>query len=79
MKWKAISRRELGKVPWDQFVDNCDEAWFFHRFEFLEAVSTTWPNRADGSFAMVDENGSVDAIFSATVIEYRVFFGLCDS
>ena len=48
-----VSRQELGAETWNAFVDSSDEAWFWHRSEYVEAL-TTWPGRSDESFAVVD-------------------------
>jgi hypothetical protein len=74
MNWRAIPRQEVGKEQWNEFVDQSDEAWFWHRFEVIDAL-LEWPGRSDVSFAMVDKHGVIGAIVAANVVPYRVLFG----
>lgn len=50
---KCVARRDVPSSDWDRFVDECDEAWLYHRYDFLDALAT-WPSRTDTSFAVYD-------------------------
>jgi hypothetical protein len=58
-----VSLQELGVEAWNAFVDASDEAWFWHRSEYVEALAT-WPGRHDESFAAIDR-GSGHRIVAA--------------
>ena len=54
-------RVEISKDKWDAFVDSSDEAWLWHRYDLIEALST-WPTYLDISFAIVDEHDTLLAV-----------------
>lgn len=69
---KICSRLELSREAWDTFVDSCDQAWLWHRFD-LQAAIATWPRKRDISFAVLEE-GSPEKILAVVplhMIEYR--------
>ncbi len=69
-----VKREDLGKTKWNEFVDNCQEAWFWHTWEFCKAIST-WRYYTDISFAVTNEgkDKKVLAIFPLhMVIDHRI-------
>ena len=48
---RVVTRRDVGRVAWDAFVDWSDEAWLWHRYDLQDALAT-WPGRSDASFAL---------------------------
>ena len=46
-------RTEVGRQAWDNFVEDSDEAWLWHRFDLQDALSA-WPGTYDLSFAVMD-------------------------
>ena len=67
------SRTEISPTDWNAFVDSCDEAWLWHRFELQDAIAT-WPGKSDLSFAILDENSGNDivAVVPLHLIEGRI-------
>ena len=57
---KIVPRHEVEQAAWDSFVNNCDEAWLWHLYDFQDAIST-WPGKSDLSFA-IKENGSQEIL-----------------
>ena len=53
MRLEPIARKDVGRAEWDTFVDSAGEAWLWHRFDLVDALST-WRGRTDLSFALVD-------------------------
>ena len=70
---KIISREEVGKGPWDKFVDSSDGAWLWHRFDLLKGLAS-WPGRQDLSFALLDEKsgGNILEIIPLQLIRRKV-------
>jgi len=54
-------RNEIEKKDWDDFIDNSDEAWLWHRYDLIDALST-WRGRSDLSFVLFDSNFGKDII-----------------
>jgi len=54
MKSTFVSRSGLQAAEWNNLVDRSDDGWFFHRYEFQEALAT-WPAYEDLSFAIVSD------------------------
>jgi Acetyltransferase (GNAT) domain len=54
-------RAEIAREKWDEFVDASDEAWLWHRSDFIDALEL-WPGYSEASFALVDGR---DAILAA--------------
>jgi hypothetical protein len=65
-------RLDIGHEIWDAFVDTCDEAWLWHRFDLQDAIST-WPGKHDLSFAVRDDasGGRIVALIPIHLIETR--------
>lgn len=72
--FQILPRAEIGEDKWDAFVDASDEAWLWHRYDLIEALST-WPTYRDVSFAIVDGQG---ALLAAIPLHRRthVYLGL---
>jgi hypothetical protein len=61
MAIRFVSRTDLGRAAWDDLVDRCDEAWLWHRYDYLGALAV-WPGRRDLSFAAVATDGQPLAV-----------------
>lgn len=59
---RIVSRVSIDADIWNSLVDRSDEGWFFHRYEFQEALAT-WPTYEDLSFAIVSD-GSPNEILA---------------
>ena len=57
---KFVLRSEVGRDKWDSFVDASDEAWLWHRYDFIDALGT-WPTYQDASFGLMDDRGTLVA------------------
>jgi hypothetical protein len=55
MNLVCYERKNISVTEWNSFVDICDEAWFWHRSEFIDAFST-WRGASDVSFYVFDED-----------------------
>ena len=51
LKW--LERNRIGKEKWDRFLENSDEAWLWHFFDFQDALAC-WPSYSDLSFGVLD-------------------------
>lgn len=56
-----LPRAEIERCKWNRFVDANDEAWLWHRSEFIDARST-WSACKDASFGIVDAQGNLLAL-----------------
>lgn len=52
-RYIVLPRTKIGKFVWDSFVQNCDEAWLWHRYAFSESIAH-WTKCEDISFALID-------------------------
>jgi hypothetical protein len=57
-------RGDVTQEHWDAFVEASDEAWFWHRWDFIDAFSER-PGTQDVSFALADGRGELLAILPA--------------
>jgi hypothetical protein len=53
MNLRHISWHDAGPLAWNELVESSDEAWLFHRYEFMEVFST-WRGVINRSFALSD-------------------------
>ncbi len=61
MKSRIESRRDIDVDIWNSLIDRSDDGWFFHRYEFQEALAT-WPAYEDRSFAIVSDQVPYDIL-----------------
>ena len=68
-----IQAIEADIEAWNAFVDVSDEAWIWHRCEFINAMAT-WVGRSNISFSVLDEKagGDMVAVVSLHLVEGRV-------
>ena len=55
MELEIVDRASIGRERWDAFVGESEEAWLWHCFALQDALST-WRNRLDLSFGILDPN-----------------------
>ncbi len=68
---RIVSRREIAPERWDSFVDSCDQAWLWHRYDLQDALAS-WNGRRDLSFAALDSsNSEILALVPLQVLQYR--------
>jgi hypothetical protein len=65
------SRLDVGREQWDQFVDESDEAWLWHRWDMVEALAL-WPGYKDASFALTDGQGRLLALMPLHCVTTRL-------
>lgn len=53
--YSIVEYSSMNKDIWDQFVEDCDEAWFWHSSYFMKA----WQQGKNISYAIVDEHNSI--------------------
>jgi hypothetical protein len=73
---RIVSRRQLGRDAWDAAANASPEAWLWHRYELCDAAVRDWAGRADASFAVLDDQGEVEALLPAYNLEGMSYFGL---
>lgn len=66
MKYKVVKYDKIGNSKWDAFVDQSDEAWFWHKLDFFDA----WPYGENCSFCIVDEKNEI-VLIQMLLIERR--------
>jgi hypothetical protein len=66
---EVVSRGEVGRDAWDEFVDVSCDAWLWHRYDLCEALGE-WESSEDASFALRDD-GRLLAIMPLRVVSYR--------
>jgi len=54
-------RGEISPEKWDAFVDASDEAWLWHRWDLIDALSL-WRGYQDASIAFVDDRDAILAV-----------------
>jgi hypothetical protein len=62
-----VDRSEVGVRNWDAFVDECDEAWLWHRRDLQRALTLLRPSD-DVGFTVTDEAGSLVAVVPLHVV-----------
>lgn len=72
MTFSACPKEEFGSRRWDELVARFDEAWLWHRSDYLEATDFPVP-RTDISFVVLDEAGHPVAIVPLRLSRYRAF------
>src|SRR3954470_6633571 len=65
-----VAREEVGAEEWDAFVAASDDAWLWHRYDFLSTLAT-WPVREEASFALRDPGGALVAVVPAHILHGR--------
>jgi hypothetical protein len=73
---RIVTREQLGRDAWDAAADGSPEAWLWHRYELCDAAVRDWPGRSDASFAVLDEQGKVEALLPAYILEGKGYLGL---
>lgn len=72
---RIVTRRQLGREAWDAAVDGSAEAWLWHRYDLCEATVQDWPGRSDASFAVLNDQGQVEALLPAYILERKGYLG----
>ncbi|HEX2907543.1 MAG TPA: GNAT family N-acetyltransferase [Phototrophicaceae bacterium] len=63
-------RLECDRLSWDAFVDGCDEAWLWHRYDLQDAIAAR--RRIDLSFAVCDDKqGAILAVVPLHLVQGR--------
>lgn len=72
-RYLLLSRRDIGDVEWNRFVDSSPDAWLWHRSELGDALGS-WPGSQDLSFALADmaDSGRIIAVCPLRRIEKRI-------
>ncbi|MBM4201857.1 MAG: hypothetical protein FJ189_11300, partial [Gammaproteobacteria bacterium] len=71
LRCESVERPAVGRAVWDTFVDGCDEAWLWHRYDFQDTLCT-WPRRSDASFALAGPRGELLAVVPLHRIDRRL-------
>lgn len=61
MTFEFAPRGDIGREKWDAFVDASDEAWLWHRWDLIDAISCR-ESSEDVSFGLVSPEGEVLAV-----------------
>lgn len=61
---------EVGSEAWDDFVDASDEAWLWHRYDYVDALAM-WPQRSAISFGVM-AGDDLEAVVPATIQAARL-------
>jgi hypothetical protein len=82
MNFNIVNINQVSRDVLNKFVDDCDEAWLWHRYESIEAFNF-WHNRMDFSFVVVENSVQQDIVAviplkliklkTAKLIEYNMF------
>jgi hypothetical protein len=64
-------RAALAGAGWNAAAAASDDAWLWHRYEYVEALGT-WPGREDRSFALLEPGGAVAAVVPFHVVDLVV-------
>ncbi|MBF0208689.1 MAG: GNAT family N-acetyltransferase [Oligoflexia bacterium] len=54
---EIVSRCEIGPDKWNEFVNESMDAWLWHHYDIMDALST-WRYTADASIGIIDKQGS---------------------
>src|SRR5688572_26387245 len=68
---RVVPASDVDARDWDAFVENCDDAWFWHTSAYREAIGT-WPTRSDVSAAVIARDGVVVAVLPLHVVRLRL-------
>lgn len=63
-------RKDMDEAEWNQFVNDSDSAWLWHRYEFQD-ILCTWPGRDDISRGIYDNNKTLIAILPLHVLRNK--------
>jgi hypothetical protein len=72
--FRFCPRAEIDRAEWDGFVESNDEAWIWHRSEFIDARSL-WSDYVDVSFGVRDAQGHLLAILPLYLITSKYSLG----
>jgi len=70
MSFRISSREEIGRGRWDEWVDQSDEAWLWHRYDYKEPEQFKIA-KTDLSFAVLDPNGQPVLLMPLELTGYR--------
>ncbi|MBU0877937.1 MAG: GNAT family N-acetyltransferase [Alphaproteobacteria bacterium] len=58
---RIVPRFDVDVDVWNSLVDSSNDGWFFHRYEFQDALAT-WPAYEDRSFAIVSDRAPYEIL-----------------
>lgn len=65
-EFKICYYKDIANAEWNKFVENTDEAWFWHHSEFLDA----WPYGENISFVIKGKNDEI-LLMQSLFVEYK--------
>jgi len=69
-RYSVLPRVAVQQGDWNALVDASADAWLWHRWELIEAMST-WPSREDRSLVVVDNSGGMCAVLPIHLVRSR--------
>lgn len=60
--FQIVNFQDIVPNVWDAFVDDCSEAWFYHRCFWMKNIESDYRGQKNLSFAICDSSGQILAI-----------------